>query len=87
MSLAVQEVRPYLLQKIHRLVARLLDRGPKADAGQAGGADHRPLRRPAGSDVLVRLSGNLHARLFNLLVGRGFEVLQDLAEQKECRRP
>jgi hypothetical protein len=59
---------------------------PMRRTSQRGGLPE-PLPRPAGSYVLVRLGGNLHARLFNLLVGRGFEVLQDLAEQKECRRP
>jgi len=70
------------------VVARLLGRGPEADAEEKpAGQATEPLPRPAGSYVLVRLGGNLHARLFNLLVGRGFEVLEDLAEQKECGRP
>jgi hypothetical protein len=31
--------------------------------------------RPGDSNPQRALGGNLHARLFNLLVGRGFEVL------------
>ena len=70
------------------VVARLLGRGHEANAeDKPAGRTTEPLPRPADSYVLVRLGGNLHARLFNLLVGRGFEVLQDLAEQKERRRP